>query len=43
MIRGQKLLYTTFIALLISAFVCTQSATVVAADAKLDAVVEATD
>ena len=32
MIRGQKLVYTTFIALLISAFVCTQSATVIAAD-----------
>jgi hypothetical protein len=43
MIRGQKLVYSTFIALLISALVCTQSATVVVADARPDAAVEAAD
>jgi hypothetical protein len=43
MIRGQKLVYTTFVALLISAFVCTQSATGVVADARPEAAVEAAD
>jgi hypothetical protein len=43
MIRGQKLIYATFIALLISAFVCAQSTTVVAAAKPSDRATEVAD